>query len=124
MTGIFASKVQVVFVVRGREVDVRDYAKMWRRVQQAPPGVTFKESLRGWWPISREELLEQFRDGMHDRISRNMPHYGKGRKWDADWQNATWRASREINFPHLILSWLPSWLKERFTHRLRENVDR
>lgn len=123
VTGVFASKTQVVIVVRGRQVDVRDYAKMWRRVQEAPPGSTFKESLRGWWPVTREELLEQFREGMHDRISLHMPGYKKGRKWDPDWQNATWSAARQINFPRLILDHLPPWLCDRFAHRLRRNRD-
>lgn len=124
-TGLFASKLQVVIVVRGCQVDVRDYAKMWRRVREAPPGSTFKESLRGWWPVTREELLEQFRDGMDDRLSSHMPGYKQGRKWDPDWQNETWRASRQLNQPNLVIDWLPPWLRPRFDHRtLRHLAER
>jgi hypothetical protein len=121
---IFASKQQVVITLGdGTQIDVRDYAKMWRRVKEAPPGSTFNRSLRSSWiPVTREELLEQFSYGMNDRISRHIPGYGVGRKWDQDWQNSTWRVSRQINHPRLILSWLPPWLKKRFAHRLRENL--
>jgi hypothetical protein len=121
--GIFASKLPVVITLgSGIKIDVRDYAKMWRRVLAAPPGSTFTQSLCNWWPSSRDELLEQFRDGMHDRINRHIPGYNVGRKWDADWQNDTWRASREVN-SRRILDYLPPWLCDRFAQRLRRNRD-
>src|SRR5712672_2458621 len=42
-----------------------------------------------------------------------------GRKFEHEWQIETYRASRQLNHPRLIIDWLPPWLHSRFKHRLR-----
>jgi hypothetical protein len=43
-----------------RELSAGQYAQMIRRVKAAAPDTQFKESLCGWWPATREEILDQF----------------------------------------------------------------
>jgi hypothetical protein len=44
--------------------------------------------LCGYGSRTREEILGEFRDGVHDRINRHAPGFGAGRKWDSEWQRA------------------------------------
>src|SRR5689334_7293404 len=72
---------------------------------------------------NKQEILREFRLGLHDRINRRIdgfpgtlrprPHSGT-RKYDYQWQVETYRAAIQLNQPRLIIHWLPPWLKTRF----------
>jgi hypothetical protein len=91
-------------------------------VKKVDPARTYDRGLTGWWPVTGAEVLEQFRAGVHDRINCHDPAYGKGRKWDPDWQAWTWRAARALNTPRLRVyaSEIPGWLRARVAHRLAD----
>lgn len=117
------STVRVITLGCGREIRLGAYARAWRRAKAASPGTVFERGLTSHFPVTREQLLEQFRYGTDDRISRKIPGYGKGRKWDEDWQRAMLQAQWKINTPRLILDWLPEDLRTRFAHRMRCNME-
>ena|SRR6185503_221027 len=99
-------------------VTLGQYVKAWRAVKEAPAATEFKSSLCGWWPASREEILSQFMQGVHDRINRRIPGYGEGRKWDQDWQRTTQNFARSVNTPRLVVRWAPKEFQERLAHRI------
>ncbi len=35
---------------------------------KANPGVQVKETIKGWWPGTTDEVLQQIREGIHERI--------------------------------------------------------
>lgn len=111
--------VRVIGTANG-DVTLGTYVEGWRKVLSAPAGAMFKQSLTGWWPASREEVLGQFSYGVHDRINRHLPWFRKGRNWDPDRQRELLQASRQLNQPRLIIDWLPKSLVARFKHRLRD----
>lgn len=104
-------------------VTVGEYARAIKAVLAAPPKTEYKQSLCGWWPATREEIIRQFYEGMHDRINKHDPQYRKGRKWDQDWQRQIGHAARALNHPRLVIDWLPADLQKRFSYRLREKGD-
>lgn len=106
----------------GRAVGLGNYVKAWKTALSAPADARFKgkpSDPTGWMGgYDRAEVLREFRDGLHDRINRHIPDYGKGRKWDRDWFWMMWRAARDLNTPRLAIHWLPPELRERFEHRM------
>ncbi len=59
-----------------RELSAGQYAQMILRVKAAAPGTQFKESLCGWWPATREEILKQFYQMVTDKINEAAPPRG------------------------------------------------
>lgn len=47
---------------------IGQYVHAWRTVLAADPGTEFKRGLTPWWPVTREDILREFRRGVHDRI--------------------------------------------------------
>lgn len=100
-------------------VSLRQYIDAWRAVLAAEPGTQYKSSLRGWWPASREEVLDQFRAGLDDRISRHLPWYEKGRYWSDDAQREMRHAANRVNSRCVVRPRdLPARLRTRLAHRL------
>ena len=101
----------------GRKVGLGVYAKAWRELLKANP----KEMVKGfaYFPEQAESILHAMRGGLSERINAKVPGYGVGRKWANEWYFETWRASRMLNEPRLVIDWLPAWLKPRFGYRLR-----
>lgn len=98
---------QVIYVAFGastRAVPIREYVKVWRAVSAAPPGTMYSSSLCGWWPATREEVLEQFREGLHARINKHVPGYGVGRHWSPDYQRSLQQVARRVNAPRTRVS--------------------
>lgn len=106
----------------GRHVGLGTYVQAWRNVLVAPSGASFNRSLSDSWSSDRETILRQFRDGLHNRINRHIPTYGRGRKWDSQWQRDTRNAARQLN-SNVRFYWLPQWLKSRFAHRIASYDD-
>ena len=49
-----------------------------------------------WYPVKAKEILRELRAGLHDRINRRDPRYGRGRKWSDDYQVALRRDARMV----------------------------
>lgn len=110
---------KVIVLGDGRRVTLGNYVKAWRAVLKSPQGAMFKGSPSdSRMPADREQCLREFRSGMHDRINKRIPSYGRGRKWSSDWWWDAWRASRDVNTPRLVVRWVPFEFRERLAHRL------
>jgi hypothetical protein len=121
---------RVVHLPGDRRVPLSTYVQAWKRTLAAPPEAIFQSAFN-WYPENREEILREFRRGLHDRINRRInqfpgtlrpPTTSQPRKSTYEWQIETYRAAQQLNQPRLIIDWLPSWLKSRSRHRLRENI--
>jgi hypothetical protein len=120
---------RVVHLPENRTVTLGAYVAAWKTVLAAPEDSTFQNGFN-WYPESRKEVLREFRRGLHDRINRRIdgfpgtlkPRATHGRKFEHEWQIETYRASRQLNHPRLIIDWLPLWLHSRFKHRLRSEM--
>lgn len=77
-------------------VSLGQYAKAWRMVKAAPAGTEFKSSLCGLASATREEILRQFTEGLHDRINLRGRIKAGGRKDSADYQTRLRRDQRAI----------------------------
>lgn len=102
----------------GTRVTLAAYSAAWRACTAAAPGTEFRRGLCGYGSRTREEILEEFRDGVHDRINRRIPWYGRGRKWDGGWQRDARRTAREVNTPRLVVRWVPREFEARLRHRV------
>ncbi len=69
----------------GRQVSLSAYVAAWRRVKAMKPDAVIRNGIQ-WFDQSAAEVLRQFRDGMHDRINRHLPGYGRGRRWAREYQ--------------------------------------
>ena len=69
----------------GRRVTLGAYVDAWRRVKAMDPNAVIRNGIQ-WFDQTAAEVLWQFRAGMHDRINRHLPGYGKGRRWTREYQ--------------------------------------
>lgn len=115
--------VRVITLGNGKQVRLGNYVAGWKRAKKSKRGTRFNHGLCGWWSLTREEILREFNEGLHDRINRHIPWFGKGRKWNQDWQREMGHAAFLLNNPKLIIDWLPQDLKVRFARRLRNGND-
>ena len=106
----------------GHRVTVGAYVAAIRKVD---PTKTYDHGLCGWGPMTGACVLGEFREGVHDRINRHNPAYGRGRKWSLEWQLDTCRAARMLNTPRLRVYAhdLPGWLRARVADRLASPND-
>lgn len=110
----------VIRLPNGNRVSLATYVDSWRTLKTLAPDA----SVRGFdhFGMAAKDILRDLIGGMHDRINKHDPAYGKGRKWDAGWQIEMRRAARDLNHPRLAIHWLPTDLRGRFADRLREAV--
>ena len=122
---------RVVYLPGGKYVSLSGYAAAWRTALAAEPGTTFKTGFN-WYPENREDILREFRRGLHDRINRRIDGFpgtlqpastSTSRKLTYEWQIETYRAAQQLNRPRLIIHWLPPWLKTPFQHRMADPSD-
>jgi hypothetical protein len=121
---------RVVYLPQGRCVTLGNYVHAWRLALTAPDTAVFNKPFAPY-PQTKQEVLREFRFGLHDRINRRidgfpgtlrpLPHPDT-RKYDYEWQLETYRAAIQLNQPCLIIDWLPPWLKTRFAYRLRDSL--
>jgi len=93
------------------------YVAAWRALRAmnpAAPAAGFDDV-----PLPALEILRQLRRGMHERINRHLPAYGRGRKWTYDWQGNAMFTARLVNTPRLCIDWVPPDFRQRLQHRLR-----
>lgn len=62
----------------GKAVPLGVYVKAIKHAK-ANPGRTFKCGLTTWWPTTGAEVLEQFREGMTQRINQAIPYCQRGK---------------------------------------------
>lgn len=60
-----------------RQVTLGAYVKAVK-LAKANPDHIFKHGLTSWWSTSGAEIVEQFREGMHQRISAGVPYSQRG----------------------------------------------
>ncbi len=63
----------------GRHVTLAAYLRAVR-MAKANPDITFKTGFTTWWPTTGAEVMEQFREGMMDRINQAIPYRQRGGK--------------------------------------------
>jgi hypothetical protein len=61
----------------GKSVTLAAYVAAIRSAK-ANPDTTFKHGLTAWWPCTGQEIMRQFRTGMHDRINQRVPYRLRG----------------------------------------------
>jgi hypothetical protein len=105
-----------VVLPNGRRCGLGTYVLAWRTMLKMNP----QELVKGWGHFSEPAgyVLRELRAGMHDRINRHIPGYGRGRKWNADWQRAAGHCANAVNTPRLIVRWVPRDLYARLAHRI------
>lgn len=59
---------RVVTLGHGKRVTLRAYMAAVRKAK-ANPDARFSEGLTCWWPCTGADIVQQFREGMHDRIN-------------------------------------------------------
>jgi hypothetical protein len=64
-----ATVKRMVHLPGGRQLSLSTYIQAWKRALAPPPGTIFQSAFN-WYPESREEILSEFRRGLHDRINR------------------------------------------------------
>ena len=48
------------------------------KAAKAAPDAEFKHGLTCWWPVTGAEILQQFREGLAERINQAAPYYLRG----------------------------------------------
>lgn len=104
----------------GRTIGLGKYVTAWKACLELPPNTPIGRGINGWGQTAGEALVD-LRRGLEDRINRQIPGYGVGRKWSSDWYFATWNASRQVNNPRLVVRWLPADMMK--VPRFRERVE-
>ena len=109
---------RAVRIPTGRMVTLGAYCSAWRTVKAMPP----RQLVPGWshFPEEAADILGDLRDGMHDRMSRHLPWWGKGRKWEGDWQRAALQCSRRVNAWRVVVrpGDVPHDFRARLAHRI------
>lgn len=65
--------------VSSRPVPLGRYVALVKAAKRSPEA-TFKHGLTCWWPVLGREVLEQFRDGVSERIREAIPYHKRGEK--------------------------------------------
>jgi hypothetical protein len=79
----------------GSSCSLRSYCVGWRKLKKLSPDTR----IINWddFPIEAAAILRDLHSGMHDRINRHIPGYGRGRKWDERYQADLRRDAHHIN---------------------------
>ena len=110
---------RVVTLPNGKRCGLGVYVSAWRKLKALPSDA----QISGFdhFPDDAGRILRQVRFGMHDRINRHIPGFGRGRKWHQDWQRHALQCAIAVNTPRLIVRWVPSDLRKRLAHRITQN---
>jgi hypothetical protein len=75
---------KAIVLPNGKRVTLTVYTAAFRAIKEIAPErlvANFSD-----YPIPAADVLHAMRAGIHDRINRQNPDYGKGRKWSEGWQ--------------------------------------
>jgi hypothetical protein len=121
-----------------RTVSLSSYTQSWQRVKSlvssGQSSTIFSQSLTRWWSCTARDILDEFREGMQDRINQAIPYILRGnycqplpctdylrrqsyRKWDSQWQTEAMRTAQEVNRKGIV-RWVPMEFRERLSHRI------
>lgn len=100
----------------GRKIGLGAYVKAWKACLTLPPQTPIGKGIDGLGQTA-SEALHDLRKGMDDRMNRNDPQFGKGRKWAWDWQRDARALAYQLN-NRIAIHWLPADFKGRFEDRL------
>ena len=106
----------------GRTIGLGKYVEAWKACLALPAATPIGRGIDGWGQTAGEALRD-LRAGMDDRINRNIPGFGKGRKWSSDWYWQAWRLARDVNTPRLVVRWAPLEFRARLADRLWRGDD-
>lgn len=67
------AKRAIYLPVIERRVSIGAYVQAIK-LAKANPNAEFKHGLTCWWSCTGAEIMEQFRAGMHDRITQGIPY--------------------------------------------------
>lgn len=89
-----AQALRVVRLPNGRPCRLSTYAGAWQKLKTLPPST----QVAGFQPFPEgaAEVLASIRRGLDDRINRHVPWFGRGRKWQSDYQVAMQRDARRV----------------------------
>lgn len=104
----------------GRRIGLGAYVAAWKRCIELDAETPIGRGVTGWGQTAGE-ALQDLRAGLADRINKDLPWYGRGRKWSADWQRGMAQAAWQVNTPRLIIRWLPADLMK--VQRLRARIE-
>lgn len=96
-----------IVLADGRRIGIPRYVAAWKACKALEPQTPIGKGISGNGDTAAEALTE-LRRGLDNRINRNIPGYGVGRKWSSDWQRAVMQVANQINTPRLIVRWLPA----------------
>ena len=71
------SKRAIYLPAIGKRIPLAAYVQ-GAKLAKANPEAEFKHGLTCWWPCTGAEIMEQFRAGMHDRITQGIPYSERG----------------------------------------------
>lgn len=108
---------KTIILGNGHRITVASYVKVWRMLKKEPLGRLCKHSLTGWGVVTVEEFLAQYSAVKDARINRHIPGYGKGRKWQDQWQADARQTANLVNSKGLRVSWIPPDLRARLANR-------
>jgi len=86
---------RIIVLPNGRACCLSTYSSSWRTVKVLDPDA----EVIGWewYPLTAREILCDLHAGMHARINRHIPGFGRGRKWDDRYQLDQQRDARRVN---------------------------
>ena len=64
-----------------RSVTIGAYVAAVKKAKRFPAH-EFKHGLTTWWPVTGQQIVNQFREGMNQRISESVPHFARGYTYD------------------------------------------
>jgi uncharacterized protein YfbU (UPF0304 family) len=79
-------KITTIRLPNGRSCSIARYVAAWRTLRDMKPNAR----VEGFDYFMSEacDVLRRMREGMHDRINKHDPAYGKGRRWSEQWQTS------------------------------------
>lgn len=117
---------RVVRLPDGHRVSLGEYVRSWKEILNLVREDRGDAKLWGFHHSERSarEILDNLRDGMHDRINRKIPGYGVGRKWSMDWFMDAYRLWIKLNYRHIIRERdVPREWRKRLAHRITKPED-
>lgn len=65
--------MRIITINSGKKISLKTYIQAWKQLKNVPANkretTNVKESLTTWYPVTVEECLKQYMDGVHDRIN-------------------------------------------------------
>lgn len=111
--------VRCIITPCGRPVSVRQYVSAWYMVRSLPPDTIIRARQWDYCDTTSGRVLRDMRFGLHDRISRHIPAYAAGRRWDGAHQAAMVRLAWALRSKCVVRTCdVPREIAPRLAHRI------